>query len=282
VEEKFKIMKIGFFDSGFGGLTILKEVVKKLPSYSYLYLGDNARTPYGSRDQETIYQFTKEGVEWLFSQEAQLVVLACNTSSSGALRRLQQEWLPRHYPDRRILGIIVPTAEEVSKYTKTGKVGVLGTEATVESQAYPREIQKRSTSQPARLTVYQQACPLLVPMIEVGEIAGEKMEAAVKDYVWKLFTQNSGIDAVILGCTHYALIEDLIKQNLPAGTILISQGSLVADKLAEYLERYPELEGKLERGGEKHFYSTADSEKIEHLAVEFYGEPIKVKVVKID
>lgn len=275
-------MKIGFFDSGFGGLTILKEVVKKLPSYSYLYLGDNARTPYGSRDQETIYQFTKEGVEWLFSQEAQLVVLACNTSSSGALRRLQQEWLPRHYPDRRILGIIVPTAEEVSKYTKTGKVGVLGTEATVESQAYPREIQKRSTSQPARLTVYQQACPLLVPMIEVGEIAGEKMEAAVKDYVWKLFTQNSGIDAVILGCTHYALIEDLIKQNLPAGTILISQGSLVADKLAEYLERYPELEGKLERGGEKHFYSTADSEKIEHLAVEFYGEPIKVKVVKID
>jgi glutamate racemase len=282
VEEKFKIMKIGFFDSGFGGLTILKEVVKKLPSYSYLYLGDNARTPYGSRDQETIYQFTKEGVEWLFSQEAQLVVLACNTSSSGALRRLQQEWLPRHYPDRRILGIIVPTAEEVSKYTKTGKVGVLGTEATVESQAYPREIQKRSTSQPARLTVYQQACPLLVPMIEVGEIAGEKMEAAVKDYVWKLFTQNSGIDAVILGCTHYALIGDLIKQNLPAGTILISQGSLVADKLAEYLERYPELEGKLERGGEKHFYSTADSEKIEHLAVEFYGEPIKVEVVKID
>lgn len=275
-------MKIGFFDSGFGGLTILKEVVKKLPSYSYLYLGDNARTPYGSRDQETIYQFTKEGVEWLFSQEAQLVVLACNTSSSGALRRLQQEWLPRHYPDRRILGIIVPTAEEVSKYTKTGKVGVLGTEATVESQAYPREIQKRSTSQPARLTVYQQACPLLVPMIEVGEIAGEKMEAAVKDYVWKLFTQNSGIDAVILGCTHYALIGDLIKQNLPAGTILISQGSLVADKLAEYLERYPELEGKLERGGEKHFYSTADSEKIEHLAVEFYGEPIKVEVVKID
>lgn len=272
-------MKIGFFDSGFGGLTVLKEVVKKLPDYSYVYLGDNARTPYGSRDQETIYQFTKEGVEWLFGQEAQLVVLACNTSSSSALRRLQQEWLPIAYPDRRILGIIVPTAEEIGNYTKTKKVGILATEATVRSETYKKEIDKRSGQD---IIVCQQDCPLLVPMIEAGETEGEEIEVVIKDYILKLFTQDAGIDAVILGCTHYALIEDLIRKNLPAGTILVSQGALIAEKLAEYLERHPELESKLEKLGDRHFYSTADSEQIENLAAKFYSEPIKVEVVKID
>ncbi|MEI6494812.1 MAG: glutamate racemase [bacterium] len=280
-------MKIGFFDSGFGGLTILKEVVKKLPDYSYLYLGDNARAPYGSRDQETIYEFTKQGVEKLFTLGAQVVVLACNTSSSSALRRLQQEWLPEHYLDRRVLGIIVPTAEEIGRHTKTGRVGVLGTEATVSSEAYPKEIQKRASSNHEigpreEIIVYQQACPLLVPMIEAGEAGSVELEQAVNGYLAQLFAQDKDIDAVILGCTHYGLIEDVFAKNLPAGVTLVSQGKLVAEKLADYLARHPELEGKLECAWERHFYSTEDSERITHLAAEFFGAPIKVEAIILD
>ena len=170
---------IGFFDSGLGGLTVLKEAIKILPQYSYVYLGDNARTPYGNRSQETIYQFTLEGVKKLFEKGAELIILACNTSSSASLRKIQQKFLPRNFPDKRVLGIIIPTAEEIDKLSHSKEIGILATEATVNSLAYPKEVAKIYP----HINVYQQACPLLVPIIETGEINGKNLDVAVGNYL---------------------------------------------------------------------------------------------------
>lgn len=267
---------IGFFDSGFGGLTVLKEVTKFLPQYSFVYLGDNARAPYGDLDQETICQFTTEGVTELFKRGAELVILACNTSSSGALRRIQQEFLPVSFPDKRILGIIIPTAEEVGKFTKTGIAGVLATRATVNSLAYPREIAKDSPT----IKIYQQDCPRLVPEIESGKIDAPEFDELIQEYLDRLFLQSKDIDAVILGCTHYALIESQIKKHLPQGVYLVSQGPIVASKLKDYLNRHPEVETKLQKDGEIIFLSTEAPERVESLASLFYGEPVRIELVK--
>lgn len=268
---------IGFFDSGLGGLTVLKEAVKVLPEYSYIYLGDNARTPYGSRSQDVIYQFTREGVEDLFRRGAELVILACNTSSAAALRRIQQEFLVEKYPSRRVLGIIIPTAEEIRNFTSIGKVGVLATEATVNSQSYVSEIKKISPS----VNVFQQACPLFVPIIEAGETEWEGLDLAIEKYLKNLFALSADIDSIILGCTHYAIIEDKIKKNLPAGVKSVSQGKIVAEKLKNYLERHPEMEMRLEKRGERKFLTTEDSEKVNRLANLFFGEPIQIEKISI-
>lgn len=265
---------IGFFDSGFGGLTVLKEVVKILPDYSYIYLGDNARTPYGSRSQEVIYNYTCEGVEELFSRGACLVILACNTASAVALRRLQQDWLPKHYPDRRVLGIFNPTVEEVGNFNSK-IIGLFATQATIESGAFEREIAKID----GLVVVAQQACPLLVPIIESGEF--DQLERVVQKYVKELFEKNNSIGTVILGCTHYAIIEEVFRKYIPQNIQIISQGKLVAKSLQKYLGRHGEIEKKLEKDGARIFLTTENSQKVEHLAGLFYGSKIKLEIVNL-
>lgn len=268
---------IGFFDSGFGGLTVLREAVKLLPQYSYIYLGDNARTPYGDLDQETIYQYTTEGVSELFRCGANLVVLACNTSSAVALRRIQQEFLSENFPDKNVLGIIIPTAEEVGKFTKSREVGVLGTQATVNSLVYTKEIAKVSPE----IKTYEVACPMLVPMIEEGN--GDSLEIAdlIQIYLNELLVQSFEIDTVILGCTHFASIEEQIRKQLPYGVQAVSQGPIIASKLKDYLNRHPEIENKLEKSSKRIFLSTEDSPRVESLSSLFYGSPVKIELVKL-
>ncbi|MEE8131664.1 MAG: glutamate racemase [Candidatus Paceibacterota bacterium] len=268
---------IGFFDSGLGGLTILKEVIKLLPQYSYIYLSDNARTPYGSRNQETIYQFTLQGVKNLFEKGANLVILACNTSSSSALRKIQQEFLLKHFPNKNVLGIIIPTAEEINNFTSSKKIGVLATEATVDSLSYPKEINKINHE----IKVFQQACQLLVPIIESGKINGNDLDLIIKKYLNELFQKSRKIDTIILGCTHYAIIEDKIKKHLPKNVKVVSQGPIIAEKLKDYFARHPKVEKTLAKGGEKIFFTTEDSERIKYLSKLFYGEQIEIKLTEL-
>jgi glutamate racemase len=268
---------IGFFDSGLGGLTVLKEAIKILPKYSYIYLGDNARTPYGSRSQDVIYEFTKEGVTELFNQGAELVILACNTSSSSALRKIQQEFLPRNFPSKRVLGIIIPTSEEIDKFSHSKEIGIMATEATVNSLAYPKAINKIYP----HINVYQQACPLLVPIIEAGEINGKNLDAAVGNYLGELFVKSQEIDTIILGCTHYAVIREKIKSRVPAGVKIVFRWPIIAEKLKNYLIRHPEIEEKISKTGERLFFSTENSERVKYLASLFYGESIKIETIKI-
>lgn len=268
---------IGFFDSGLGGLTILKEVIKILPQYSYIYFSDNARTPYGSRNQETIYQFTLQGVKKLFEKGANLVILACNTSSSSALRKIQQEFLPKHYPNKNVLGIIIPTAEEIGKFTSSQDVGILATEATVNSSSYPKEINKINSE----IKVFQQACPLLVPIIESGKINENDLDVIIKKYLNELFQKSRKIDTIILGCTHYAIIEDKIKKCLPKNVKVVSQGTIIAQKLKDYLVQHPEIEKTFVKDSKKLFFTTENSERIKYLTQLFYGEPIKIDLVNL-
>jgi glutamate racemase len=266
---------LGFFDSGFGGLSVVREVRKRLPKHSLVYLGDNARTPYGGLPPETIYRYTMEGVVELFHRGADLVVLACNTSSSVALRRIQQQHLSVHHPNKRVLGIVIPTAEEVSRLSKTKVIGVLATEVTVNSYAYPHELHKIDPS----VTVIQQACPNLVPMIEsgdLGNIAGE-----VRTYMDELLDQDARIDTVLLGCTHYALIESTIREIAPAEIRVASQGAIVAEKLEDYLERHPEFGEWMDLSGEAKFLTTKYSDSMKALATRFYGSPIVMDTITI-
>jgi glutamate racemase len=266
---------LGFFDSGFGGLSVVREIRKKLPQYSFTYLGDNARTPYGSRPLDVIHRYTLEGVIELFNRGAELIVVACNTSSSVALRKIQQAYLPKHHPGRRVLGIVIPTAEEVSSLSRTKVIGILATEATVNSLAYPQEISKID----AHVQVHQQACPLLVPIIESGEL--EAAEVPGRHYLDSLIRQDSRIDTILLGCTHYALIEGMLRHWVPFEIQLVSQGSIVADKLADYLKRHPEIERRLDRSGSETFLSTEYSPRIQRLATQFFGKPVEIAAVKL-
>jgi glutamate racemase len=265
---------LGFFDSGFGGLSIVRAIREKLPRYSTLYLGDNARTPYGSLGRETIYRYTLEGVTELFKRGAELIVLACNTSSSVALRRIQQEFLPAHHPNKRVLGIIIPTAEEVGRLSASKVLGILATEATVASLGYPQEIHKIDS----RIQVYQQACPLLVPMIEAGEL--ENVEAVADRYIGRLLEGSKNIDTILLGCTHYALIEDAIRRGVPSNIHVVSQGTIVAEKLADYLKRHPEIEDRLDSSGTQTFLTTEYCDRIQRLGTQFFGKAIAIDPVR--
>lgn len=222
---------IGVFDSGYGGLTVLKEIVKKLPQYDYLYLGDNARAPYGNRSFETVYHYTLQCVEWFFEQGCSLVILACNTASAKALRTIQQNDLPKIAPGKRVLGVIRPTAEIIGTFSETKSVGVLATNGTVVSQSYPMETAKFFP----KLKVYQEACPMWVPLIESNEHNSQGADFFVKKNLANLFLKGKNIDVVLLACTHYPLLKEKIEEYLPVGVKLISQGEIVADSLVDYL-----------------------------------------------
>jgi glutamate racemase len=273
---RYPITMLGFFDSGFGGLSVVREIRKRLPRYSFTYLGDNARTPYGSRSLDLIHRYTLEGVIELFNRGAELIVVACNTSSSVALRKIQQEYLPKHYPERRVLGIVIPTAEEVSALSTTKTIGILATEATVNSLAYLHEIAKID----AHVKVHQQSCPLLVPIIESGEL--ESASAPAQHYMDSLLAKDSQIDTILLGCTHYALIEKLIVNMVPPGMKVVTQGAIVAAKLEDYLRRHPEMERRLDAAGRETFLSTENSPRIHTLATRFYGQAIRIDTVQLN
>ncbi|HEV2355158.1 MAG TPA: glutamate racemase [Puia sp.] len=262
---------IGVFDSGYGGLTVLRELVARLPQYDYVYLGDNGRAPYGNRSFETVYQYTLQSVEWLFRQGCPLLILACNTASAKALRTIQQVDLPKIAPDNRVLGVIRPTTEVIGNYTRSRNVGILATRGTVLSGSYPIEIAKFYPG----LRVYQQACPLWVPLIENNEHDKPGADYFVREYMDQLRAQSADIDTVLLACTHYPLLAEKIAACLPAGTRLIAQGEIVADSLADYLQRHSGLEGRLSRHGERHFFTTDSTEDFDNHARIFYGEELR-------
>jgi glutamate racemase len=264
---------IGVFDSGYGGLTILKELKHTLPQYDYIYLGDNARAPYGPRSYDTVYQYTLEAVNWFFNQGCSLVILACNTASAKALRTIQQKDLPNMAPDKRVLGVIRPTTEILGNFSTTHQVGILGTLGTIQSDSYPIELAKFFPD----LKVFQQACPLWVPLIENGEHDQPGADYFVKSYLDQLFAQSSDIDTLLLACTHYPLLADKIRAFIPKGVNIVSQGAIVAKSLARYLESHPDLAQKCSQSGQLSFYTTDNPQAFELQASSFFGQKIAAK-----
>lgn len=261
---------IGIFDSGYGGLTVIRELVRELPDYDYLYLGDNARSPYGSRSYETVYRYTLECVRKLFLLDCPLVILACNTASAKALRTIQQRDLPGLDPRRRVLGVIRPTTEIIGNLSRSGKVGLFATPGTVASGSYMMEIKRFFPG----LELFQEACPLWVPLVENHEPEGKGTEYFVSRHVHHLMEQCPLIDTIILACTHYPLLESSIRKFLDPEVQLLSQGPLVAQSLKEYLLRHPEMDSRLSRGGSRHFYTTDDPESFDKLAGIFYASKV--------
>lgn len=259
------------FDSGYGGLTVLKEIEKKLPQYDYLYLGDNARAPYGNRSFETVYHYTLQCVKWFFEQGCSLVILACNTASAKALRTIQQNDLPRIDPSKRVLGVIRPTAEIIGNFSETKSVGVLATQGTVASESYPMETAKFFPE----LNVYQEACPMWVPLIENNEHTTHGADYFVKKNLHNIFRKGEDIDVILLACTHYPLLKDKILEYLPVGVQLLSQGEIVAESLADYLLRHPEMEMHCSKGGKRQFYTTDSTSDFDTHATLFYGQPVQ-------
>jgi glutamate racemase len=264
---------IGVFDSGYGGLTVLKEIIRALPDYDYLYLGDNARAPYGNRSFETVYHYTLQCVQWFFDQGCSLVILACNTASAKALRTIQQQDLPRIAPGKRVLGVIRPTTEIIGNYSETRNVGILATNGTVASQSYPVEIARFFPD----LKVYQEACPMWVPLVENNEYESHGADFFVKRNLHNIFEKGKMIDVLLLACTHYPLLRKKIKEYVPIGVKLVSQGEIVAESLVDYLQRHPELESLCSRNGTRTFYTTDSTEDFDSHATIFYGEAVESK-----
>ncbi|MCS6930002.1 MAG: glutamate racemase [Saprospiraceae bacterium] len=262
---------IGIFDSGYGGLTVFREIESLLPEYDYIYLGDNARAPYGARSFETVYRFTLECVKQLFSMGCRLVILACNTASAKALRNIQQLDLPQYGAHYRVLGVIRPTTEIVGHITRTGCIGILATPGTVKSLSYSIEIQHFFPN----VRVYQQACPMWVPLIENDEHTGPGADYFVEKDLRALLAQADCIDTVVLGCTHYSLLLEKIRRYLPPEITLMAQGRLVADRLADYLRRHPEIEAYCSKGETRRFFTTETPEIFDEKASRFYGRPVQ-------
>jgi glutamate racemase len=262
---------IGIFDSGYGGLTVLRSIVEKLPAYDYIYLGDNARTPYGTRSFETVYHYTLECVRWLFAQGCPLIVLACNTASAKALRTIQQKDLPHIAPQNRVLGVIRPTAEKIGTLTKTKAVGILATKGTVLSDSYVIETGKFFPD----TEVYQHACPMWVPLVENNEYRGAGADYFVQKDINELLSLSDKIDTILLACTHYPLLADKIRKYLPPGIQLISQGDIVADSLADYLQRHPEMERRCSKNASLSFYTTDAPADFDAHAGIFFGRAVK-------
>jgi glutamate racemase len=267
---------IGVFDSGYGGLTILKSIVEKLPQYDYIYLGDNARTPYGSRSFDVVYEYTRQAVMKLFSMGCHLVILACNTASAKALRTIQQNDLPKFDPSRRVLGVIRPSVEKIPLYTKTGHVGVLGTVGTILSESYPMEIAKISGN---HIIVTQEACPMWVPLVENDETSNPAADYFVRKNIVNLFNKDPEIDTVILGCTHYPLLLPTIIKYLPDHVTLLEQGPVVTDSLMDYLTRHPEINQKCSKGGSRRFLTTESVQNFEPSAGLFMGSSLKAEKI---
>jgi glutamate racemase len=268
---------IGVFDSGYGGLTVFRSIVEKLPGYDYVYLGDNARAPYGNRSFETVHQYTLECVEWFFKMGCPLVILACNTASAKALRTIQQQDLPRVGADKRVLGVIRPTAEVIGEYTATRSIGVLGTKGTVNSDSYRIEINKFFPD----IAVHQLACPMWVPIVEYGEYRAEGADYFVKKYLDQLLTQSPDIDTILLACTHYPLLMDKISKFVPSHIKVVAQGGIVANSLQDYLHRHTEIETKLTRNGNRHFYTTDSPADFNEHATIFFGEKVDAEYLHV-
>jgi glutamate racemase len=266
-----KANPIGVFDSGYGGLTVLKEIIHKLPQYDYIYLGDNARAPYGNRSFDTVYHYTLQCVKWFFEQGCSLVILACNTASAKALRTIQQNDLPKIAPGKRVLGVIRPTTEIIGTYSETNSIGILATNGTVASNSYPIEIAKFFPG----LKVYQEACPMWVPLVENNEFESHGADFFVKKNLKSIFEKGNTIDVLLLACTHYPLLKDKIQEYLPVGVKLISQGEIVAEGLDDYLLRHPEIEALCSKNEERAFFTTDSTEDFDNHASIFFGEVVK-------
>jgi glutamate racemase len=262
---------IGVFDSGYGGLTVLRELVNHLPQYDYLYLGDNARAPYGVRSFETVYRYTLQCVEWLLKQDCPLIILACNTASAKALRTIQQKDLQHLNPAARILGVIRPTTEVIGTYTKTKNIGILATNGTVQSQSYLMEIRKFFPD----VKIEQEACNMWVPLVENNEYSEAGADYFVEKHLHNILSRNKDIDTLLLACTHYPLLKEKIKSHLPENVKLVSQGEIVAASLKDYLERHAEIETRVSREGKRIFYTTDSPADFDDKATIFFGESIR-------
>lgn len=261
---------IGIFDSGYGGLTVFRSIAERLPGYDYIYLGDNGRAPYGNRSFETVHQYTLECVRWFFDQGCPLVILACNTASAKALRTIQQQDLPLLAPDRRVLGVIRPTAEVIGRFTKTKSVGILGTRGTIASQSYSLEIAHFFPD----IKVTQQACPIWVPLVEYNEYRSPGADYFVQQYLELLLRQDRDIDTILLACTHYPLLMDSIRRYLPDHIQVLAQGDIVANSLQDYLLRHPEIDDRLTQRGSISFFTTDDTETFNAQGSLFFGQEI--------
>ncbi len=259
--------RIGVFDSGFGGLHVLRSIVRELPDYEYVYLGDTARAPYGDRPQETIYAYTKQAVDFLFSHGCGLVVIACNTASADALRKIQDEYGAK----KKVLGVLIPAAEEAVEMTANRRVGVIATHSTVESGKFVRELAKLDEG----VAVYQQACPLLVPLVEAGEHDTPEMTTILERYLEPLKSRD--IDTLILGCTHYGILEEKIRAAIGPQVAIVSEAQVVPKKLADYLSHHREIEETLSTTPAVHFYSTDRTDKFQTLGSKLFGRPIEVE-----
>lgn len=268
---------IGVFDSGYGGLTILSKIREILPEYDYIYLGDNARAPYGTRSFEVVYAFTLQAVTRLFEMGCHLVILACNTASAKALRSIQINDLPHLDSARRVLGVIRPTVECIGNITRSRHVGVLATSGTIKSESYPLEIRKLFPD----IKVSGEACPLWVSLVENNEALGDGTDYFIRKYINELLAKDREIDTAILGCTHYPILQPKIQQYMPAGITIVSQGQLVADSLKDYLHRHPEIDIKCTRGGKCTYYTTEAEEKFIESASIFLNEAITVRRIEL-
>lgn len=269
---------IGVFDSGYGGLTILKAIRELLPQYDYAYLGDNARAPYGTRSFDIVYQFTRQAVLKLFEMGCQLVILGCNTASAKALRSIQQNDLPKIDPQRRVLGVIRPTAEIVGKLTQTKHIGILATPGTTKSNSYNIEINKLWPE----LDVTGVACPLWVPIVENNEATGAGADYFVKKRIDHILWLDPNIDTLILGCTHYPILMPKIKQYVPDGIKIVSQGEYVAESLKDYLTRHTEIDARCTKNGTAHYYTTENAEKFKEVARIFVTDDIEVEHIDLE
>ena len=253
-------------------------MVSRLPQYDYIYLGDNARSPYGNRSFDTVLHYTQQCVQALFDKGCNLVILACNTASAKALRNIQQNYLPKEAPDKKVLGVIRPTTEIVGNYTKTGHVGILGTTGTIASQSYPIEILKFFPE----VKVFQQACPMWVSLVENNEYTNEGSDYFVKKYLNELLVQSPEIDSIVLGCTHYPLLIKKIEAFLPKGITILSQSEIVANSLHDYLSRHPEIEHLCQKNSNQIFYTSDDTQTFDTMAGIFFGKNVESKHIEIN
>jgi len=269
---------IGVFDSGYGGLTILSKIREALPEYDYIYLGDNARTPYGTRSFEIVYEFTLQAVNKLFEMGCHLVILACNTASAKALRTIQMNDLPNIDPDRRVLGVIRPTAECIGSMTQTRHVGILAKAGTIKSESYPLEVHKLFED----IKVSGEACPMWVPLVENNEASGEGADFFIRKYIDNLLAKDRQIDTLVLGCTHYPILLPKIQKFIPQGVKVVAQGEYVATSLKDYLHRHPEMDMKCTREGKCRFYTTEAEDKFIESASMFLNENITVQRITLE
>jgi glutamate racemase len=271
-------MKVGVFDSGMGGLTVLKAMMQSAPGYDYVYVGDNARTPYGNRSFDTILKFTQQAVDYLFRQDCVIIIIACNTASAKALRTLQQRYLPISYPQRRILGVIRPAAERLSDFTKTGSVGIWATQGTVKSDSYRLELAKLAPT----LKVTQTECPMLVPLIESGELDNAGLDFFINKYWQQTVDKAADIDTLLLACTHYPIILPAIINCLPPDVQVITQSNLIGPSWQNYLTRHPELESQISRGNTCQYLTTDQEQNFNFLTQTFLGYPISAKKIDLN